>query len=216
MGSTSWPCSQATGRPGTTWKRRALLGVSVVILMVAPLAGGCTGGSGTTTSSAGTTPGDAPVGDTETLIGLTYPLDSLDEVLTTALPGATIAFDAAESDEGGGSLRITAEQPVTVALVETGDLDIDDATLFYRAKLKTQDLDGRAYLEMWCTFPDLGQYFSRGLDQPVEGTTDWVSTQTPFFVGAGQNPDNVRLNVVVEGTGTVWVDQLELYGVAAQ
>ncbi len=149
-------------------------------------------------------------------MSLRYPLDSPDEITTTSPLGAIVALDPAESADGAGSLRITAEEPVTVALVETGDLDIEDATLFYRAKLRSEDLRGRAYLEMWCAFRDLGQYFSRGLDQPVEGTTDWVTVQTPFFLEGGQNPDSVRLNVVVEGTGKVWVDQLELYGVTSR
>ena len=45
---------------------------------------------------------------------------------------------------------------------------------------------------------------------PVEGTTEWVSQQTPFLLQAGQNPDNVRLNVVIEGEGTVWIDDIRL------
>lgn len=176
----------------------------LVMLGVTP-AGGCTDG-GATTSDVGN----------ETPVGLAYPLDSANEVLTTALPGAAISMDPTESSDGTGSLRISAEEPVTVPLVETGDLDIEDSTLFYRAKLRAENLQGDAYLEMWCTFPDLGEYFSRGLDQPVSGSTNWVSAQTPFMLEAGQNPDNVKLNVVIDGVGTVWVDQLELYGVATR
>ena len=204
-----------TGRPASP--AVAALTMATILLL-----GGCTGGGTTTTPKSLTmttaTAVTSPVGDggSATSVSLAYPLDSLDEILTTSLPGATITLDPAESTDGAGSLRIDAEEPVTVALVEAGDLDIEGATLFYRAKLRSDDLHGRAYLEMWCAFADLGQYFSRGLDQPVEGTTDWVTVKTPFFLEGGQNPDNVRLNVVVEGTGKVWVDQLELYGVTSR
>jgi hypothetical protein len=217
------------GRMGHT----AWFALLLVTVIAALLSGGCTRGDSTTsepaadgTGSAGTSStGDGSTAGAETTAGdqgvdsalsLLYPLDSLDEVITTALPGATIGVDATESSDGRGSLRITCEEPATVSLVETGDLDIEAATLFYRAKLRAEGLRGRAYLEMWCTFPDLGEYFSRGLDQPVEGTTNWVSVQTPFLLEVGQNPDNVKLNVVVDGPGTVWIDALQLDGVPSQ
>jgi hypothetical protein len=31
-----------------------------------------------------------------------------------------------------------------------------------------------------------------------------------FFLQAGQNPDNVKLNILIEGSGTVWADQIVL------
>ena len=82
--------------------------------------------------------------------------------------------------------------------------------LIYRAHLKTQNLEGKAYLEMWCRLPGLGEFFSRGLDSTVTGTTDWATYETPFFLKKGQRPDLVNLNLVVEGKGTVEVKDVEL------
>lgn len=33
----------------------------------------------------------------------------------------------------------------------------------------------------------------------------------PFFLQKGENPDNVKLNLVIEGKGTVWIDDIHLY-----
>jgi len=45
---------------------------------------------------------------------------------------------------------------------------------------------------------------------PITGTTEWSSETTPFFLQKGENPDNVKLNMVVNGTGTVWVDDIKV------
>ncbi|MFA7004453.1 MAG: hypothetical protein WC429_10475, partial [Verrucomicrobiia bacterium] len=72
------------------------------------------------------------------------------------------------------------------------------------AKLKTEGLTGRAYLEMWCNFPGRGEFFSRGLDQIVTGFNDWASSEIPFLLQKDEKPDLIRLNLVVESTGWLW------------
>jgi hypothetical protein len=87
---------------------------------------------------------------------------------------------------------------------------VEQCRVFYRARLKTEGLVGRAYLEMWCQFPGLGEAFSRGLDNTISGSSDWASCQTPFFLKAGEKPDLIRLNLVVEGRGKVFIKDVEL------
>lgn len=82
-------------------------------------------------------------------------------------------------------------------------IPVDNARLTYRARLRTSDLEGRVYLEMWCVFPGRGEYFSRDLGTPVSGSQEWSTEETPFFLKTGENPENVKLNLVVEGSGTV-------------
>ncbi len=127
-----------------------------------------------------------------------------------------VSLDAGQSADGKGSLRIDAAGPVTVALFQTGDLDVENARLVYQAMLRSEDLQGQAYLEMWCDFAELGSYFSRALHAPISGSTEWQSQETPFFLQAGQNPENVRLNLVITGPGTVWVDDIRLLRVPLQ
>jgi hypothetical protein len=135
-----------------------------------------------------------------------YSGDSLDGVIQVS----GIQTDNRIRSEGDGSLRISLTEPSVIRLFETGEIDIEEATLVYQAKLRTEGIQGRVYLEMWCHFEGKGEFFSRGLDAPLSGTNNWASVEIPFFLKAGENPDNVKLNVVGEGTGTVWVDDVRL------
>ena len=135
-----------------------------------------------------------------------YPLSSLDGVISRD----GIELDTRVTSDGNGALRIRTDGPRTLRLFETGDLDVENARLSYQARLRSENLDGKAYLEMWCHFPGQGEYFSRALEMPLSGTVEWSTQETPFFLQAGQNPDNVRLNLVIEGRGTVWIDDIRL------
>jgi len=135
-----------------------------------------------------------------------FPLDSLEGVIAQS----GVEVDAATSSDGSGSLKATATEPTTIRLFETGDLDLENARLIYQAKVRTEGVEGQVYLEMWCRFPGQGEFFSRGLQSALSGTTDWTSQETPFFLQAGQNPDNVKLNLVIDGKGTAWIDDIRL------
>jgi len=121
-----------------------------------------------------------------------------------------LEIDREISSDGKGSLRIEVTQPTTVRLFETGDMDIENVRLIYKARLRTENIEGQAYLEMWCCFPGKGEFFSKGLMNPLSGTNDWTVAETPFFLKKGENPDNVKLNLVVDGKGTVWIDDIRL------
>ncbi len=110
----------------------------------------------------------------------------------------------------GGGWTIACETSRVVRLFEVPVERLEDCTLFYRARLMTENLDGRAYLEMWCRLPGRGESFSRGLDHALSGTTAWTSCETPFFLKRGEAPDLIRLNLVVEGSGTVGIRDVQL------
>ena len=135
-----------------------------------------------------------------------FPADDLEGVVDAS----RATLDAQVSSDGKGSIRIEARQPGTVRLFEVRGFEAEDAKLLYRARLKAENLSGKAYLEMLCHFPDGREFFSRGLEDPISGTAGWATLEIPFFLKKGQRPDLVRLNVVVAGTGTVWVDELQL------
>jgi hypothetical protein len=135
-----------------------------------------------------------------------FPTDTIDGVITRT----DVTIDKDVSSTGKGSVKMTANEPRTVRLFETGPIDVDNARLIYKAKLRTENVKGQAYLEMWCSFPGKGEFFSRGLQNPVSGTNEWTTVETPFFLKSGEKPDNVKLNVVINGTGTVWIDDVKL------
>jgi hypothetical protein len=135
-----------------------------------------------------------------------FPVDSMEGIITQS----GVEIDKTVSSDGNGSLKITATGPTVVHLFETGDIDIENANLIYQAKIRTEGVEGRVYLEMWPHFPGKGEFFSRGLQSPLTGTTNWATEETPFFLQKGENPDNVKLNLVIDGKGTVWIDDIRL------
>ena len=98
----------------------------------------------------------------------------------------------------------------TLRLFEVENPSVEQCVVTYRAKLKTENLTGQAYLEMWCRFPGKGEFFSRGLNHAVTGSNDWGSCETPFFLKKGEKPNLIKLNLVVKGAGKVWVKDVEL------
>jgi hypothetical protein len=136
-----------------------------------------------------------------------YPIEGMEGLMTRT----DVVIDKEITSDGNGSLRITANQPTTIRLYETGDIDVENARLTYQAKVRTRDIQGKVYLEMWCQFTGKGEFFSRDLSSPLSGTTDWSTEETPFFLKKGENPDNVKINLVVEGRGTVWIDDVHLF-----
>ena len=135
-----------------------------------------------------------------------YPVKNLEGVIDKP----DVEVDREISSDGNGSLRITATGPVTVQLYETGDLNIENAMLIYKARIRTRDVRGQVFLEMWCHFPDKGEFFSRALHAPLSGNNEWTAQETPFMLKKGENPDNVKLNLVINGKGTAWIDDIRL------
>jgi hypothetical protein len=135
-----------------------------------------------------------------------FALNSVEDIRATT----GVSFDQQTSSDGKGSIRVDATEPMIVPLFEVTDVSIENAILIYQASLQSQKLDGKAFLEMWVRIPGKGEFFSRGLDRPITGTNSWMTVATPFFLQAGQKPDLIRLNLVVQGKGRVWIDDIHL------
>ncbi len=110
----------------------------------------------------------------------------------------------------GGGWRIESRDKRTVRLFEVPNPGLEQCILTYRAQMKTEKIQGGAYLEMWCRFPGRGEFFSRGLHHKIRGTTGWASYETPFYLKKDQRPDLIKLNLVFEGAGTAWIKDVEL------
>jgi hypothetical protein len=121
---------------------------------------------------------------------------------------APISRDLALVDDNAWAATCTSTQ--VFRLFEIPNPGVEQCLLTYQAKLKTEGLAGRAYLEMWCRLPGQGESFSRGLDNVVSGSSDWANCQTPFFLKAGDRPDLLRLNLVVEGPGRVLIKDVKV------
>jgi hypothetical protein len=135
-----------------------------------------------------------------------FPLDNMEGLLTQS----GLQIDKQISSDGNGSLRIEATEPATIRLFETGDIDVENARLIYQAQVRTKNAEGPVYLEMWCHFPSKGEFVSRGLANFLTGTTYWTTQVITFRLKRGENPDNVKLNLIIDGKGTVWIDDIQL------
>ncbi len=116
--------------------------------------------------------------------------------------------DLTVKTEGKGSIKITTKWPTTIYLDEVTGLNIENTKLIYKADVKS-DLEGVAFLEMWAHIGG-SQYFSKGMNDPISGKSDWKLIQTPFIFQMGQKPDKITLNIVINGIGTVWIDNIVL------
>jgi hypothetical protein len=110
----------------------------------------------------------------------------------------------------GEAWRITAADKAVFRLFEVAGPGVESGMLTWRAELAAEGLASRAYLEMWCRFPGRGEFFSKGFNDAVRGTADWASCQTPFYLKKGQAPDLVKLNLVLDGPGTVRLRRAKL------
>ena len=135
-----------------------------------------------------------------------YPVENLEGLITRT----GVEIDSEITSDGNGSIKIATPESTTVSLYETGDLDIENARLVYQAKVRTENVIGQVFLEMWCDFKGKGEYFSRGLNRLVTSTTEWSDTETVFYLREGENPDNIKLDIVINGVGTVWIDDIKL------
>jgi hypothetical protein len=132
---------------------------------------------------------------------------SLDDA--TAI-GLKLRSDTAVKVEGAASLRVETPWPTSVCLGEVSGVDVEAAQLLFRARVRTAlEGEGQAFLEMWVHVAG-GQYFSRGMNDTVKGKSEWKAIQTPFNFQKGQKPEKVVLNLIVNGKGTVWVDDVVL------
>jgi hypothetical protein len=135
-----------------------------------------------------------------------FPVDNMEGIITQS----GVQIDKKVSSDGNGSLRITVSKPTVVRLYEVRNLNIEKARLIYQARVRTEGIEGQVYLEMWCHFPGKGEFFSRGLQNTLTGTNQWITMETPFFLKKGESPDYVRLNLVIDGRGTAWIDDIVL------
>ena len=106
-----------------------------------------------------------------------FPLDSTEGLIQMA----GVETDRQVKAEGAGSLKVMVTEPSVIRLFETGPLDVEDAVLVYRARLRTEKAEGNVYLEMWCHFPGKGELFSRGLDSPLRGAASTGQPWKPRF-----------------------------------
>lgn len=135
-----------------------------------------------------------------------FPMNSLGELATSE----GVAIDTEVTTDGVGSVRVDADEPTTITLLELTDVDAQNTTLTFEARVRSENLEGSAHIEMEVFLPEQEPVALPGLGRLVRGTTEWGVATTSFYFQPGQQPEAVRLNLVVDGAGAVWVDEVRL------
>jgi hypothetical protein len=128
--------------------------------------------------------------------------------------GADAVFDPNVSQDGGGSLRVETSRGGRLRLYELDDLGIVQGAVVYTGFLRSRGLSGQAMLEMWCQPAEGDAAFVRGAAQAVAGDSDWTPQEIRFSdPELCRSPASIELNVLIQGSGTVWIDNLRLWSV---
>ncbi|MCK4525900.1 hypothetical protein KAW18_00910 [candidate division WOR-3 bacterium] len=138
-----------------------------------------------------------------------FPVNSLDKVITSF----NLSMDDDISYDGLSSIRIDAKDSATAYLYLVHNIPIKAPRLIWEAYCRSQDLDGKAFLEVGVQIPErygkVKGFLHRSRDT-ITGTTDWKKIEVEFLVREECKPDLVQLSLVVEGSGTVWIDKVKL------
>lgn len=127
-------------------------------------------------------------------------------------PSGSAQMDTADEN----ALLITTEGETKVELFDIDGSGLGDKKLTYSARMRSEDLTatdetkGIAYLELTVLFPDGEELVVRGPRVPISGTTEWKSADTVLYVDKGGDPQSVNLDLVVDGAGKVWVQDVRL------
>ncbi len=136
-----------------------------------------------------------------------FPTDSLD-----SLEGRKgVELDKSATVDGNGSIAVRASGSGVYELIDAGDVDLEQAQIVFQAKMKTRKVKGAVFLEIACEIPELGQSSIQGRQYSLSGSSHWLDVEVRYPLRKGENPRNVKLNLVFQGSGKAWVDDVRLY-----
>jgi hypothetical protein len=82
-----------------------------------------------------------------------------------------------------------------------------------KGRVKFEGVEGHAYLELLSVFAEKKVYYTRTLAESgvlgkFVGTSDWREVELPFASDPGLLPEQINVNVVLSGKGTIYVAPL--------
>ncbi|HUG92910.1 MAG TPA: DUF4019 domain-containing protein [Planctomycetaceae bacterium] len=130
---------------------------------------------------------------------------------TPAEPEARCVRDTATAHEGRASVRIDKSE-TKFPVAEAGFLqtiqELPAGKLVLSGYLKTKDVEGAAAIKLRIVDYRQGPVPIKWVETPaVTGTTDWTRYRAEIEVPAGTTGE---LGLVLQGTGTVWFDEISL------
>ncbi|MEE8313317.1 MAG: hypothetical protein V3R91_03275 [Myxococcota bacterium] len=129
-------------------------------------------------------------------------------------PGRDLPIQRSAVSVTGEAWRVNPDSAGSVRLFEIANPGLESVVLGYRAQLRAEDVRAAAYLEMWVRLPGRGTFFSKGVANPLRGTSEWASYEIPFLLKAGEAPDLIQLNIAFEEPGgAVYMREVALVAV---
>jgi hypothetical protein len=130
---------------------------------------------------------------------------------TLSLVGTSVAVDPVirSSPEAGGSLRIESPQGAVITVAEIDDAKATSGgRILCNALLRCQNTPGGAHLDMYVETTNGSLLTSKQPAQMVGGTQDWQPIYATVDLKPGTQVARVWVNAVVQGPGTLWVDEI--------
>lgn len=108
----------------------------------------------------------------------------------------------------GDELRVESQGPAIKSLFDVPLPQLEQCRVDYGFLIRTEALQSAVYPLMWCRVPELGSFFSKGIERKVAGTQDWTHVEISFYLEEGQVADLVQLSLAFEGPGQVWLKEI--------
>jgi len=138
-----------------------------------------------------------------------FPVDGDQDIIDRG--GENIAFDRQESADGGGSLRAESTRPRTVRLYEVRNpRGLEGRLIVLSAKLKSVGVRGRTYPELWVHAAGRNEVQVRSPSVFLAQTRDWTPLRLEYRCEKGERPELLRVNLVIDGIGRAWIDDIRL------
>ncbi len=126
-----------------------------------------------------------------------------------------ITVDGAITHDGHGSIKIEAVQGATITVAAEDRVQPPSGgTVWCRAQLRCENLKGTASLVMHLETAGGAQLYTRS-PAPISGTTDWREVLIPMRMNPDAAVKRLAVNLVIQGEGTVWVDEIQITHEAA-
>lgn len=121
---------------------------------------------------------------------------------------------AGKADMAESIMRFEADKPQSfpIGAMDPATLLPADGVIVLSAQLKAEKITGSAYLELrvHAEGQDGPEVYARTLDNQLTAAGDWQSFATRFEIKNAARPDEINASLVINGTGTVLVKDLQL------
>ncbi|MFO0948131.1 MAG: hypothetical protein U1D30_19795 [Planctomycetota bacterium] len=115
-----------------------------------------------------------------------------------------------------GTLEISGKQGASrTTLLEIEKPKVTTPLYRLRGRVRHEDVEGTAFVEMLSVFATRGTFFSRTLAQvgpmmSITGTSDWREIEIPFMSEPDLLPEKISAAFVMPGQGKVWFTPMSI------